>query len=118
MSEYNNPAKPLTGGKLKKIRPDSDLSNLVYGKVLPQAVPLEEVVLGALMLDKDAMPLILDTIRPSSFYKRGNQLIYEAMLSLFEKSQPIDILTVHEALKKAGNLDVGRWGKLSGGPDQ
>lgn len=107
MPEFNQPAVPLgTGGKVKKIRGDQDLSSLVYGKVQPQAVPLEEVVLGALMLDKDAMPLVLDTLRIDSFYKKAHQHIYEVMLQLFEKSQPIDILTVHEALKKASYLDV------------
>ena len=106
MAEFSNTAKSIGGSKLKKIRPDNDLSSLAYGKVQPQAIPLEEVVLGALMLDKDAMPLILDTLRPSSFYKRANQAIFEAMLLLFEKSQPIDILTVHEKLKSTGNLEL------------
>jgi replicative DNA helicase len=107
MPDFNQPAIPLSsGGKVKKIRRDNDLSSLVYGKVQPQAVPLEEVVLGALMLDKDAMPLVLDTLRIDSFYKRAHQVIYEVMLHLFEKSQPIDILTVHEALNKAGHLDL------------
>ncbi|MDX1476287.1 MAG: replicative DNA helicase [Saprospiraceae bacterium] len=97
--------KALGGGKLKSIRPDSDLSNLVYGKLQPQALPLEEVVLGALMIDKDALPIVLDILRPTSFYKKAHQLIYQAMLHLFERSQPIDILTVHEALNKSGQLE-------------
>ena len=105
MSEPINPAKAIGAGRLKSIRPDSDLSNLVYGKLQPQALPLEEVVLGALMIDKDALPVVLDILRPTSFYKRSHQLIFESMLHLFERSQPIDILTVHEALNKADQLD-------------
>lgn len=104
MSESTNPVK-LSGGKLKSLRPETDLSNFVYGKIQPQAVPVEEVVLGALMLDKDAMPIVIEILRPASFYKQSHQLIYDAMLHLFEHSEPVDILTVHEALKKNGKLD-------------
>lgn len=75
------------------------------GKLQPQAVPLEEAVLGALMLDKDALPVVLDILSPSAFYTDAHQCIYESMLELFEKSRPIDLLTVKEALKQRGELD-------------
>jgi replicative DNA helicase len=101
------PFSPQTAGtRLKPIRPDSDLTSLVYGKVQPQATQIEEVVLGALMLDKDAMATVLDILTPDSFYKKQHGMIYDAMMHLFERSQPVDILTVHEALKKAGQLDI------------
>ena len=83
-----------------------DLSNYVFGKVQPQAVPLEEAVLGALMLDKEALTIVLDILRSDSFYLDAHQLVYKAMLRLFEKSQPIDLLTVTEELKKSGDLDA------------
>ena len=83
-----------------------DLSNFVFGKVQPQAIPLEEAVLGALMLDKEALTIVLDIIRSDSFYVDAHQLIYKAMLRLFEKSQPIDLLTVTEELKKTGDLEA------------
>ena len=83
-----------------------DLSNFVFGKVQPQAIPLEEAVLGALMLDKEALTIVLDIIRSGSFYVDAHQLIYKAMLRLFEKSQPIDLLTVTEELKKTGDLEA------------
>lgn len=83
-----------------------DLSNYVFGKVQPQATPLEEAVLGALMLDKDALSVVLDILRPPSFYLDAHQLIYAAMLRLFERSQPIDLLTVMEELKKSGDLEA------------
>ncbi len=82
-----------------------DLSNFVFGKVQPQAVPLEEAVLGALMLDKDALPTIIDILLPESFYSDAHQLIYKGILRLFEKSQPVDLLTVSEELKKSGDLE-------------
>ncbi len=83
-----------------------DLSNYVFGKVQPQAVPLEEAVLGAVMLDKEALPVILDILRSDSFYLDSHKAIYKAMLRLFEKSQPIDLLTVTEELRKGGDLEV------------
>lgn len=102
MADPSKPATSLGSNRLKSIRRDPDLE---YGKVQPQALPLEEVVLGALMIDKDALPVVLDILRGASFYKKAHQLIYDAMLHLFEGSQPIDILTVHEALTKAGQIE-------------
>jgi replicative DNA helicase len=83
-----------------------------HGKVQPQATNLEEAVLGALMLDKDAVALIIDILRPASFYKEAHQHIYKAICILFEKSHPIDLLTVTEELKKLGKLE------MVGGPYQ
>ncbi|MCB0624533.1 MAG: replicative DNA helicase [Saprospiraceae bacterium] len=96
----NNKSKEL------QTRTGSELSNFVFGKVQPQARELEEAVLGALMLDKDALAIVLDILRPDSFYLEGHQHIFEAMLRLFQRSQPIDLLTVTEELKKAGDLEA------------
>jgi replicative DNA helicase len=98
--EPNEPAQ--RGAKSRR----EDLSNFVFGKVPPQAIPLEEAVLGAVMLEKDALSVVLDILQPESFYLDAHQLIYRAMLELFEKSYPIDLLTITEALKKAGKLDA------------
>jgi replicative DNA helicase len=87
-----------------------ELSNYVFGKVQPQAVPLEEAVLGAAMLEKEGLTKILDILRKNSFYLDAHQLIYAAMLRLFEKSQPVDLLTVTEELKRTGDLEA------AGGP--
>lgn len=96
------------GTARKRLR--NERGTLDGGKVQPQAIPMEEAVLGALMLDKDALPVILDILRSESFYLEANQLIYKAMLELFQDAQPIDLLTVTERLKKNGELD------LVGGP--
>ncbi|GJM35144.1 MAG: replicative DNA helicase [Saprospiraceae bacterium] len=98
---------PLTTGLRSTTRKrGDDLSNYVFGRVQPQATPLEEAVLGAVMLDKDALTVILDILRAESFYLDAHQLIYRAMLRLFERSQPIDLLTVMEELKKSGDLEA------------
>ena len=105
MPEQKKPIKSMGPTRLKTIKPEGDYSNLVYGKIQPQAVPLEEAVLGAIMLDKNALPTVLDILTSDSFYVEAHTLIYKAMLRLFEKTHPIDILTVHEELKLEGHLD-------------
>lgn len=77
----------------------------LQAKVQPQAIPLEEAVLGALMLDRDVVMSIIDTLSPESFYLDAHQNIYKAILSLFNQSSPVDLLTVTEELRKAGALE-------------
>lgn len=77
-----------------------------YGKLPPQAVDLEEAVLGALMLDKEALTDVIDILKKESFYRDEHQMIYEAILDLFQRSEPIDILTVTQELKKRGELEM------------
>lgn len=79
---------------------------LELGKLPPQAVDLEEAVLGALMLDKEALANIIDTLKPEVFYKDSHKHIYEAVCSLFQESKPVDILTVTQELKKLGKLEI------------
>lgn len=97
--------KPTGAQTLKTIRGESEMAGLQFGRIQPQAIPLEEAVLGAILIDKNALPTVLDILQPASFYVEGHQFIYEAMLRLFEKTHPIDILTVHEELKFSGQLD-------------
>lgn len=106
MAESRDTSKAKTGPRSRSRKRNEDLSNFVFGKVQPQATPLEEAVLGALMLDKDALAIVMDILRPESFYLEAHQLIYRAMLRLFERSQPIDLLTVMEELKKSADLEV------------
>ena len=76
------------------------------GKLQPQAVDLEEAVLGALMLDKDALTNTIDILQPKSFYKEAHNRIFSAITRLFSRSEPIDILTVTQELKKSGELEI------------
>lgn len=75
-------------------------------KLPPQAIELEEAVLGALMLEKHAITLIGELLTPQSFYKDAHGLIYEAIKDLATNAEPIDILTVTAELKKKGKLDL------------
>ena len=75
------------------------------GKLPPQALELEESVLGALMIEKDAYASIADLLRPESFYVDSNACIFDAIRSLAAKDAPIDLLSVVEQLKLQGNLE-------------
>lgn len=77
-----------------------------HGKVPPQAVDLEEAVLGAVMLEKDALTSVIDILKPEVFYKDAHKTIFQAITRLFAKSEPVDILTVTEELKKSGELEI------------
>ena len=83
----------------------NDLSGV--GKLPPQAVDLEEAVLGALMLEKSPLNDVIDIIhRPDIFYKDAHKKIYEAIQELFSASESIDILTVTQKLRANGEIDA------------
>lgn len=111
MSEHGD---TLQSGEaiLRKRSPQASKSTLSTfqamqnGKLPPQAVDLEEAVLGALMLEKDALTSVIDILHPDSFYKDAHRIIFQSIRRLFERSEPIDILTVTNDLKKSGELDI------------
>ena len=106
MAEFKPTGKDrLTGRK----KPDFNTSTGL-GKLPPQAVDLEEAVLGALMLEKDALTAVVDILQPQSFYKEAHKEIFSAILDLFSESQPVDLLTVTNQLRKNGKLEI------AGGP--
>lgn len=76
------------------------------GKLTPQAVEFEEAVLGALMIDDNAVTEVLAMLRPEMFYVEANQQIFTAIRQLFSASQPIDVLTVTNQLKKNKQLEL------------
>ena len=86
--------------KSTKVQPVND-----YGRIQPQAPELEEAVLGALMIEKDAYSLVSEILRPESFYEHRHQLIYSAITDLAVNQKPVDILTVKEQLSKRGELE-------------
>ena len=81
----------------------NSIINLEKGKLPPQAIDLEEVVLGAMMIDKKGVDEVIDLLTADAFYKETHQLIFQAIFSLFQKSEPIDLLTVSNQLKKDNN---------------
>lgn len=100
----------LNQGKDKKPRRVVDLSMMQYGKIPPQAKELEEAVLGAIMLEKQAFSVVNEILRPETFYVDANKMIFTAMVGLSERHQPIDLKMVIEELKRLELLDA------AGGP--
>src|SRR6201746_1267779 len=100
-NQYN---KPNINDKRTRLTSPTPYTGL--GKLPPQAVDLEEAVLGALMLEKDALSSVIDILKPEGFYKDNHQKIFTAIRYLFEKTSPVDILTVTAQLRQQGELEM------------
>ncbi|AVR47235.1 replicative DNA helicase [Christiangramia fulva] len=83
----------------------NDAVSLVKGKIPPQAVDLEEVILGALMIDKKGLDEIMDFMKPEMFYKTKHKTIFKIIRKLYQNDDDVDLLTVSDELKKEGSLD-------------
>lgn len=90
----------------RKQKPQYDFTSAIFeGKLPPQAIDLEEAVLGALLLDMEAILAVVEILKPECFYKQEHQKIYAAIIDLYEASNPIDIKTVVMKLKSKGELE-------------
>ena len=94
------------GDKIKNL----ELIGLEAGRKPPQAIDMEEAVLGALLLEPNSVSDVLDMLNPDCFYKEANRKIYQAISALASKHAPIDIFTVAQELSKTDDLE------LVGGP--
>lgn len=83
-----------------------DIINLERGKIPPQALDLEEAVLGAMLIDKKGVDEVIDMLSAEAFYKEAHGYIFEAIFSLFESGEPIDLLTVSDELKRQKKLEA------------
>ena len=68
------------------------------GRVPPQAVEVEEAVLGAMLIEREAATIALQLLRPEDFYKPANKHIFETLFELYERDNPLDLLTVENEL--------------------
>lgn len=104
-------AKKLTESfsqKLEQIRknaPEVYPEFLELGKVPPQSLAIEEAILGALMLERDALANVLEILQPDMFYKEEHKIIYRTIIDLFNKTKPIDILTLTNELRQTEELE-------------
>jgi replicative DNA helicase len=80
-------------------------SELALHKLPPQHIEAEQCVLGAILLENDALLKALELLKPTHFYRDAHRKIFEAILDLFERNEPIDLLTVSESLRKRSQLD-------------
>ena len=75
-----------------KVPQSGTVINLKQGKLPPQALDLEEAVLGAMLIDKKGVDEVIDLLQPEAFYKTAHQYIFESIFNLFQNSQPVYIL--------------------------
>jgi replicative DNA helicase len=93
----------MAGRKSKKAVSDEMMA--VGGRVPPQAVDIEKYVLGAILLDPEAIAVALEHIDETAFYREAHRKIFHAMMKLFSKDEPIDFISVVNELKKREELD-------------
>ncbi len=102
MEQRSTPVR--LSNKSNKLIP-RDISETL-GKLPPQARDLEEAVLGALMLEKNALNAVVEFLKPEHFYVEVHKEIYEAILELFKASEPVDMRTVVNQLRKQGKTEI------------
>ena len=89
----------------KSITKNSSNQIIPAGVNPPSAIEIEAAVLGAMLIEKEAVPRAIEMLTKESFYARQHQLIFEAMISLFESNEPIDTVTLYEELKKRNQVE-------------
>ncbi|MGV3603518.1 MAG: replicative DNA helicase [Dyadobacter fermentans] len=105
-NNYPRGGSKTGNGTKRSFAPKTPSNDQIFSKLPPQAIDLEEAVLGALMIEKDALTAVADILRPDSFYKESHVRIYSAIVTLFADSEPIDMLTVTSKLRSTGELEL------------
>jgi replicative DNA helicase len=82
----------------------TSMANL--GQVPPQAIDIEEAVLGAILIEQPALLQVIDLLQPEYFYKPAHQEVYRAIIYLFAEANPVDMLTVTQQLRQMGKLEL------------
>lgn len=103
MNQEKKDTKDFRKGNKVMITPQQLIE---LGKLPPQAVDIECAVLGAIMLDSECLVNIIDILKPDVFYKEAHQRIFASIEDLFQRADPVDILTVTQELKKKGELEI------------
>jgi len=81
-------------------------TDLALDKVPPQNIEAEQSILGAILLENEALSKVLEILSPEDFYRQSHRKIFDAMLDLFEKNEAIDLITVTDGLKRSNDLDA------------
>ena len=76
------------------------------GKIPPQDIEAEQAVIGSMLTDQDAVSSAIETLKPEDFYREDNKIIYEAILNIYNRAEPIDIITLKAELSSMGKLDA------------
>ncbi len=76
------------------------------GRIPPQSLEAEQSVLGSMLIDKEVVPVVMEILKPEDFYRPDHKEIYDVIIELFDRAQPIDLITVSERLKLHGKLEL------------
>ena len=76
------------------------------GKVPPQDIEAEQAVIGSMLTDQDAVSSAIETLKPEDFYREDNKIIYEAILNIYNRAEPIDIITLKAELSSMNKLEA------------
>ena len=76
------------------------------GRIPPQSLEAEQSVLGSMLIDKEIVPVVMEILKPEDFYRPDHKEIYDVIIELFDRAQPIDLITVSERLKLHGKLEL------------
>ena len=88
------------------------------GKIPPNDIEAEQAILGSMLVDKDAVISAIETLKPDDFYREDNKAIYGAMLNLYNRVEPIDIITLKSELVSLGTFEkVGGLEYIASLPD-
>ena len=108
IDDSSSPSYPLDkmrGRKREQRRREAQAVHEQSGRMPPQAVDVEKSVLGAMLIEREAIPQVVEILPPDAFYDAKHQHIYEAVQDLFERGNPVDLVTLTEELKRRDELD-------------
>ncbi|HBT19858.1 MAG TPA: replicative DNA helicase [Peptococcaceae bacterium] len=77
----------------------------IADRIMPQNIEAEQAVLGSMLLDSESVFVVMEILKPEDFYEKAHQIIYEAVLSLTEQNEAVDLVTVTEELRRKGLLE-------------
>ena len=83
-----------------------EFARVVIDRLPPQSIEAEQSVLGSLLIDRDAVIEVADFLKPEDFYRQAHGRIYAAIIELSERREPVDVVTVAEALERTGDLEA------------
>ncbi|MFB6249962.1 MAG: replicative DNA helicase [Salinibacter sp.] len=104
-SSSSYPLDKMRGRQSERRRQQAESVHEQSGRVPPQAVDVEKSVLGAMLIEREAIPQAIEVLPPEAFYDNKHQKIYAAVQSLFERGNPVDLVTLTEELKRRDQLD-------------
>jgi replicative DNA helicase len=91
------------------------LDDLLTSKIPPHSLEAERALLGAILLERESLPKAIELLKPADFYKEGHRKIFDSMVGLFERNEPVDLLTVSEELRRRSELEeIGGPASLAG----